>query len=149
MLPWKLRKRQILPVNQNLSPAYFSPAKFQLVSCNLSLAMIWQMTYTHKLPKLCSATLRHQNLMLYLIVPHLFNILWQIVDTQPKAILVSVKIEAFIVLGVLTKILYGKASPWVPTPYRRLTLVSYHKNLDFPLATIGSCSVITTVFLSI
>ena len=35
----------------------FPPAKFQLVSCNLSLAMIWQMTYTHKLPKLCSATL--------------------------------------------------------------------------------------------
>ena len=57
MLPWKLRKRQILPVNQNLSSVYFSLAKFQLVSCNLSLAMIWQMTYTHKLPKLCSATL--------------------------------------------------------------------------------------------
>ena len=35
----------------------FSLAKFQLVSCSLSLAMIWQMTYTHKLPKLCSATL--------------------------------------------------------------------------------------------
>ena len=43
MLPWKLRKRQILPVNQNLSSVYFSLAKFQLVSCNLSLAMIWQM----------------------------------------------------------------------------------------------------------
>ena len=57
MLPWKLRKRQILPVNQNLSSVYFSLAKFQLVSCNPSLAMIWQMTYTHKLPKLCSATL--------------------------------------------------------------------------------------------
>ena len=27
------------------------------MSCNLSLALIWQMTYTHKLPKLCSATL--------------------------------------------------------------------------------------------
>ena len=27
------------------------------MSCNLSLAMIWQMTYAHKLPKLCSATL--------------------------------------------------------------------------------------------
>ena len=48
MLPWKL---------QNLSSVYFSLAKFQLVSCNLSLAMIWQMTYTHKLPTLCSATL--------------------------------------------------------------------------------------------
>ena len=57
MLPWKLPKRQILPVNQNLSSVYMSPAKFQLVSCNLSLAVIWQMTYTHKLPKLCSATL--------------------------------------------------------------------------------------------
>ena len=58
MLPWKQQKRHILPVNQNLSSVYFSLAKFQLVSCNLSLAMIWQMTYTHKLlPKLCSATL--------------------------------------------------------------------------------------------
>ena len=47
MLSWKL--------NQNLSSVYFLLAKFQLVSCNLSLAMIWQMTYTHKLPKLCSA----------------------------------------------------------------------------------------------
>ena len=41
---------QILPVNQNLSSLHFSLTKFQLVSCNLSLAMIWQMTYTHKLP---------------------------------------------------------------------------------------------------
>ena len=60
MLPWKLRKRQILPVNQNLSSVYFSLAKSQLVSCNLFLARIWQMTYTHKLPKLCSATLIRQ-----------------------------------------------------------------------------------------
>ena len=57
MLPWKLRKCQILPVNQNLSSVYFSYAKFQLVSCDPSLAIIWQTTYTHKLPKLCSATL--------------------------------------------------------------------------------------------
>ena len=57
MLPWKQQKRQILPVNQNISSVYFSLAKFQLVSCNLSLAMIWQMTYTYKRPKLCSATL--------------------------------------------------------------------------------------------
>ena len=58
MLPWKLRKSHILPVNQNLSNQYmFSLAKFQLVSCNLSLAMIWQMMYTHKLPKPCSTTL--------------------------------------------------------------------------------------------
>ena len=57
MLPWKLRKRQSLPLNQNISSVYFSHAKFQLVSCNLSLAMIWQMTHSPKLPKLCSATL--------------------------------------------------------------------------------------------
>ena len=57
MLPWKLWKSQILPVNQNLWLVYFSLAKFQLSSCNLSLAMIWQMTYTQKLPKQCSATL--------------------------------------------------------------------------------------------
>ena len=54
---WKLRKRQILPVNQNLSTGYFSLAKFQLSSYNLSLRMIWRMTYTQKLPKQCSATL--------------------------------------------------------------------------------------------
>ena len=58
MLPWKLRKRHILPASQNLLSVYFSLAKFQLVSCNLSLAMIWQRTYTHELPKLCSATLK-------------------------------------------------------------------------------------------
>ena len=52
MLPWKIRKCQILPVNQNVSSVYFSLAKFQLLSCNRSLAMIWQMTYTDKLPKL-------------------------------------------------------------------------------------------------
>ena len=65
MLPWKLRKRQILPVNQNLSSVYFSPAKFQLVSCSLSLATIWQMRYTHKLPKLCSATLNVNIMSIY------------------------------------------------------------------------------------
>ena len=59
MLPWKLQKHQILPFTQNLSSVYFSLAKFQLVSGNLSLAMIWQMTYTHKLPKLYSPTLQH------------------------------------------------------------------------------------------
>ena len=58
MLPWKLRKRHILPASQNLLSVYFSLAKFQLVSCNLSLSMIWQRTYTHELPKLCSATLK-------------------------------------------------------------------------------------------
>ena len=46
MLPWKLRKRHILPVNQNLSSVYFSLAKFHFVSCNLSIAMIWQITYS-------------------------------------------------------------------------------------------------------
>ena len=60
MLPWKLRKRQILTFKQNLSSVYFSLAKFQFVNCNLSFAMIWQMRYTHKLPTLCpcTATLR-------------------------------------------------------------------------------------------
>ena len=43
----------------NFSSVYFLLAKFQLVSCNLSLAMIWQMTDIHKLPKLCSATLSY------------------------------------------------------------------------------------------
>ena len=62
MLPWKLQKRQILTVYQNLLSVYFSLAKFQPVSCNLSLAMIWQMTYTFKLPKLCSATLKVQTI---------------------------------------------------------------------------------------
>ena len=57
MLPWKPRKRHIWPVSQTLSSVYFLLAKFQLVSCNLSLALIWQTTYTHKQPKLCSATL--------------------------------------------------------------------------------------------
>ena len=57
MVPWNLRKRHILLVNENLSSVYFSLPKFQRVSCNLSLAMIWQITYTHKLPVLCSATL--------------------------------------------------------------------------------------------
>ena len=37
---------------------HFSLGKFQLVSCNLSLAMIWQMTYSHELSKLCSATVK-------------------------------------------------------------------------------------------
>ena len=73
MLPWKLRKRHILPVNQNLSSMYFSLAKSQLVSCNLSLAMIWQIIYTHKLPKLCSAcTLRHGSIF-GLDPPNLFQ----------------------------------------------------------------------------
>ena len=67
MLPWKLRKRQFLPVNQNLLSVHFSLAKFQLVSSNLSLAMIWQMTYNQKLPKLCSATLNNNNSFITLL----------------------------------------------------------------------------------
>ena len=67
MLSWKL--------NQNLSSVYFLRAKFQLVSCNLSLPMIWQMTYTHKLPKLCLATLKCPYLQ-GLTVVSLFNILY-------------------------------------------------------------------------
>ena len=46
----------------------FSLAKFQLVSCNVPLAMIWQMTYTHKLPKLCSATLKGLCRQLHILV---------------------------------------------------------------------------------
>ena len=64
MLPWKLLRHQSLPVNQNLLSVYFSVAKFQLVSWNLSLAMIWQMTYPHKLPKQCSVTLMPTQFML-------------------------------------------------------------------------------------
>ena len=40
-----------------LSIKIFHQYIFQLVSGNLSLAIIWQMTYTHTLRKLCSATL--------------------------------------------------------------------------------------------
>ena len=72
MLPWKLPKPQISPVNQNLSSVYVSLAKFQLVSCNLSLAMVWQMTYTHKLPKLCSATITGYSTNTILILVNLF-----------------------------------------------------------------------------
>ena len=46
----------MLPVNQNPLSVYFSLANFQLMSCNLALAMIWQMTYTYKLPKPYSFT---------------------------------------------------------------------------------------------
>ena len=46
VLPWKLQKRQILPVNQNLSSVYYSLAKFYLVSCNLSLDMIANHIYS-------------------------------------------------------------------------------------------------------
>ena len=45
MLPWKLRKRQFLPVF-HLSSVYFWLAKFPLVNCNLPLVMIWQMTHS-------------------------------------------------------------------------------------------------------
>ena len=46
---------------------YFSHAKFQLVSCNLSLATFW-----HELPKLCSATL---NMFKNCLVEHGLNFL--------------------------------------------------------------------------
>ena len=75
MLPWKLRKRQFLSVNQNLLSVHFSLAKFQLVSRNLSLAMIWQMTCNHKLPKLCSATL------IWLAFVHIEFLFWCFVFT--------------------------------------------------------------------
>ena len=57
-------KTSILPVNQEPSSVYFLLAKFQLVSCSLSLATIWQMTYTHKLPKLSSAILNSLKVIL-------------------------------------------------------------------------------------
>ena len=57
MLPWKLRKRQIHLSVKSLTSTFFT---CQVSACELqpfdSLAMIRQMTYTHKLPKLCSAT---------------------------------------------------------------------------------------------
>ena len=54
--------------HSNRSSVYCSLAKFQLVGCNLSLAMIWQMIYTHKLPKLCSATLKGMCHLLHVFV---------------------------------------------------------------------------------
>ena len=57
MLPWKLRKRQILPVNQNLSSVYFSLAKFYSSWAATFLLPSFGKWHTHKLPKLCSATL--------------------------------------------------------------------------------------------
>ena len=82
MLPWKLRKRHILPVHQNLSSIYFSLAKFQFVSCNLSLAMIWQIIYTHKLPKLCSATLKKNFTSVYFKMAWLHVIYYVILFTS-------------------------------------------------------------------
>ena len=60
MLPWKLRKRHILPVNQNLSSV--SACELQPFSCHDLANYIYQEpgrapAYTHKLPDLCSATL--------------------------------------------------------------------------------------------
>ena len=86
MLPWKLRKRQVLPVNQNLTSVYFSLAKFQLVSCKLSLAMIWQMTYTHKLSKLCSTTLitKLSRTLPRTLRGELLTVVTQLVDEESK-----------------------------------------------------------------
>ena len=39
----------------NLSSVYFSLAEFQLVSCNLPRAMVWQITY-RKIPKISPGT---------------------------------------------------------------------------------------------
>ena len=95
MLPWKLRKRQILPVNQNLSSVYFSLAKFQLVSCNLSLTIIWQMTYTYKLPELCSATLTPQTLNL------------EVGDSSLAHHVVSLNKELYSTLSLFPQVLMG------------------------------------------
>ena len=61
MLPWELQKRHILPVDQNLSSVYFSLAKFQLVSCNLSLAMIWQKNIYSQTAKTVLSHLKSNN----------------------------------------------------------------------------------------
>ena len=60
MLPWKLRKRQILYVNQNLSSVISIFFTCQVSACELQPFSCHDlaMTYTHKLPKLCKATLR-------------------------------------------------------------------------------------------
>ena len=100
MLPWKLRKCQILPVNQNLSSVYFSLAKFQLVSCNLSLTIIWQMTYTHKLLKLCSATL----------TPRIPNL--EVGDSSRARHVVSLNKELSSTLS-----LFPQVYKWVPVTY--------------------------------
>ena len=75
MLPWKQRKCEILPINQNLSSVYFSLAKFQLVSCNLSLAMINLANDIHciltiylYLLNMCSATLMYNNIYVHVHV---------------------------------------------------------------------------------
>ena len=54
---FKMEVKQTDFVTHLIITVYFLLAKFQLVSSNLSVAIIWQMTYTQKLPKLCSATL--------------------------------------------------------------------------------------------
>ena len=64
MLPWKLRKRQSLPDNQNLSSGIFvtcevSACELQPFSCH-DLANDIYSLYTLKLPKQCSATLTYR-----------------------------------------------------------------------------------------
>ena len=100
MLPWKLQKCQILPVNQNLSLVYFSLAKFQLVSCNPSLTIIWQMTYTHKLLKLCAATLTQR-------IPNL-----EVGDSSRARHVVSLNKELSSTLS-----LFPQVYKWVPVTY--------------------------------
>ena len=64
MLPWKLRKHPILPVNQNLWSLYFSLAEFQLVSRNLSLAMIFANDIHSQTAK---TVFSHLNITVYVI----------------------------------------------------------------------------------
>ena len=123
MLPWKLRKCQILPVNQNLSSVYFSLAKFQLVSCNPSLAMIWQMTYTHKLPKLCSATLSlslNSERNGIIILASKQRLLWRIAPEMFKAALEKLCFQAETYMYTAEKV------PWtslIPVFYKITKIV--------------------------
>ena len=64
----------------------FSLAKFQLVSCNLSLAMNWQMTYAHNLPKLCSATLNRIYSRNWLVGPLSKNVEGAFFKTETQSI---------------------------------------------------------------
>ena len=90
MLPWELWKCHFLPVSQNLSSVYLSPAKFQLVSSHLSLAMTWQMTYS-QLPKLCSATLNPIEKSLQLLLSWITLILLHMSTAFQEKALVTIR----------------------------------------------------------
>ena len=116
MLPWKLRKRHILPVNQNLSSVCFSVVKFELVGCNLFLAMIWQMIYTHKLPKLCSATWRGTLTLIF------FCLGWKII----KFVLVKLRDNLFALsqVTIFASSLVAMETRWSVFPWEQNVFVS-------------------------